>query len=307
MRLSYFLLLLVFCGGLSAQSYRSRIHYKVNLGDTRQLHQLILLDYTKLLGVALEIKDDEIFFQLRSSSEVSVIPLSELRFLGLFTGSSKATALDWTETVGLADLTYERTALPYQTRSQLRVINLIYVVPEFNLNKHLQVGVGLAGPVGILATARLRYTIFPNVHLGLSNQTLFPPFGQGFSNNLLVLGDLHTMMTIGTEDKFFNLGTGIVYNTDDFQGAAWAHRLAVGGRLSATWHLYAEMLMVLGREDAFTSREVTLLPSINGALGKRRHRWQFGIMSVFLGNDGIIPVPIPYVGYQYYWGGNRLK
>lgn len=303
MRFSYLLLLLMLCGGLSAQSYQSRIHHKVNIGNTRQLHQLILLDYTKLLGVALEIKNEEIYFQLRSSPEISVIPLRELRFLGLFSGtSSKTIALDWTETVGLTDLTYERTALPFKSKSQLRVINLLYVVPEFNLNKHLQLGVGLAGPLGIMATARLRYTVLPKVHLGISNQTLFPPFDQAFRENLFVLGDLHAMMTIGDESKFFNLGTGIVYNTDEFEGAAWAHRVAIGGRLSRKWHLYTEMLMVLGREGRFNSRQVTLLPAVSASLGQRRHRWQFGVMSVFFGDDDFITVPLPFLGYQYYWG-----
>ncbi len=306
MRLSYLFLLLVCCCNLSAQSYRSRIHYKVKLGDTQQLHQLILLDYTKLLGVALEIKDNEILFQLRSSPEVSTIPLSQLRFLGIFTGANgKASALNWTETVGLADLTYERTALPYQTKSQLRVINLLYVVPEFNLNKHLQVGLGLAGPLGVLATARLRFSVLPKVNIGVSNQTLLPPFDQGFQRSIFLIGDIHAMMTIGDEDKFFNLGTGFFYNTDDFVRNAWTHRLAIGGRLSSKWHLYAEMMLVLDREDNFfSSREVTLLPTVNAALGKRRHRWQFGVMSVFLGSGDVVPFPIPYVGYQYYWGGS---
>lgn len=299
------LLTLALSFSLAAQSYQSRIHYKVKLGDTEQLHQLILLDYSKLLGTALEIENDEIFFQLRSSSEVSVIPLKELRFLGVFTGTNgnPVSGLN-AATVGLADLTYERTALPYQTKSQLRVINLIYAVTEWNTNEHLQFGLGLAGPLGILVTTRLRYTVLPDVHVGLSNQFLFPPLLQGFSNNLLALGDAHAMVTVGNENRFFNLGTGILYNTE-FNESAWGHRMAIGGSLSAKWHLYAEGLLVLGRNNDFNPRDVSFLPSVNGALGVRRHRWQFGVFSVFTDTGFSSPVPVPYVGYAYYWGGNR--
>ncbi|MFK8162813.1 MAG: hypothetical protein AB8H12_10160 [Lewinella sp.] len=304
MRLGCVLFALAICLSLSAQSYQSRIHYKVKLGDARQLHQLILLDYTKLLGVALDIEDDIIYFKTRSSSEVSIIPLDQLRFLGVFTGVTAKTSLGGSQSVvPLADLTYERTALPYQTKSQLRVINLIYVVPEWRLNKHLQVGIGLAGPLGILTTAKLRYTILPDVHVGLSNQTLFPPFSQGFNDGSpLILGDAHAMVTIGSDQRFFNFGTGLLYNTDRFEGTARGYRLALGGQLSKKWHLYAESLMVLGRSSNGSPRDVTVLPSVNAALGARSHRWQFGIISVFDGFNDVLTPPIPYVGYSYYWG-----
>ena len=298
-----FTLALALSFSLAAQSYQSRIHYKVKLGDRQQLHQLILLDYTKLLGVALEIEDDKIYFQVRSSTETSVIPLDQLRFLGIFTGTSvKSTLRGPQPTIRLADLTYERTALPFQTKSQLRIINLIYAVPEWNLNKHLQLGLGLAGPLGIITTAKLRYTVFPDVHIGLSNQVLFPTFSQGFSNGLLILGDAHAMVTVGSDKRFFNFGSGILYNTDNFEGSAWGHRVALGGQVSPKWHLYAESLMVLGRSRGGTPRDVTLLPSLNAALGRRNHRWQFGLITVYSGFGEIGPLPIPYVGYSYYWG-----
>jgi hypothetical protein len=304
MRLGCILFALALSFSLAAQSYQSRIHYKVKLGDTRQLHQLILLDYTKLLGVALEIEADKIYFQLRSSTDVSVIPLDQLRFLGVFTGTSAKSTLRGgaKQTIRLADLTYERTALPFQTKSQLRVINLIYAVSEWNLNDHIQVGVGLAGPLGVLATAKLRYTVLPDIHVGFSNQTLFPPFSQGFNDGPLILGDAHAMVTVGNDQRFFNFGTGILYNTDRFEGSAWGHRLALGGQVSRKWHLYAETLMVLGRSDAGNPRDVVLIPSLNAALGVRSHRWQFGLITVYTGFDDIGPLPIPYVGYSYYWG-----
>ena len=84
MRLGFFSIDLFFTCCLTAQNYESRIHYKVKLGDEEQLHQLILLDYTKLLGTALEVDEENIRFNVRSATDVSIIPTSKLRFLGDF-------------------------------------------------------------------------------------------------------------------------------------------------------------------------------------------------------------------------------
>lgn len=300
MRFGITFLLIVFGSILAAQSYRSRIHHRVRIGDTTQLHQLILLDYSKLLGVAQDIDDDNIYFQLRSSAEVSTIPLEELRFLGIFTGESYS-GLGSIPTVGLADLTYERTALPFQTGAQLRVINLIYSVAEWNLNEHIQLGAGLAGPLGLIATQKLRFSLSPSVHVGLSNQLL----NTFLFDSRALLGDSHVMLTLGSEQRFFNIGTGILFNTDAFSDtSSWGHRMAVGGMVGKKWHLYSEVLMILDDDDDrfFGSRDLTLIPSFNASLSVRRHRWQFGLATVVLDEDSFFPPPIPYIGYSYYWG-----
>ncbi|MEM9259564.1 MAG: hypothetical protein AAGA62_07940, partial [Bacteroidota bacterium] len=199
---------------------------------------------------------------------------------------------------GFTDLTYERTALPFHSSGQVKVINLIYAVTEWNLNENLQIGIGLAGPLGILGTVRYRFSLGKEVHLGLSNQTLFPPFAQ-FDNDLIMLGDVSAMLTLGDERRFLNLGTGMFYNTDDFEEPLNAHRFGIGGRVSNRVHLYAEALMVLNNDDF--SRELSLLPSANVSIGARRHRWRFGVFSLFFDEDSFVPPPLPYVGYTYYW------
>lgn len=300
MRFGTIILLLALGSALAAQSYRSRIHHKVQIGDTTQLHQLILLDYSKLLGVATDVDKDNVYFKLRSSAEVSTIPLEQLRFLGIFVSDSYS-GLSSASTIGLSDLTFERTALPYKTGAQLRVINLLYAVTEWNLNKNLQLGVGLAGPLGLVATQRLRFSLGKGVHLGLSNQLL----NIVLTDINALLGDTHVMLTVGSERRFFNIGTGILFNTDAFDDTtSWGHRMAVGGKVGKKWHLYSELLMVLSNNENrfFSSRDLTLLPSFNGSLAVRRHRWQFGLMTVVLDEDSIFPPPIPYVGYSYYWG-----
>ncbi|MEM9528925.1 MAG: hypothetical protein AAGA31_20105 [Bacteroidota bacterium] len=299
MRVLLFLMLLFGGYSLAGQSYESRIHYKVTIGDTTQLHQLILLDYSKFLGTAMEIDEDYIYFKLRSSSDVSEIPLEQLRFLGVFNLNELPSIIRSGAGPGFSDLTYERTALPFHSSAQVKVINLLYAVVEWNLNKNLQVGVGLAGPVGILGTVRYRFSLNKDVHLGLSNQILFPPFAQ-FDNDLIVVGDVTTMLTFGDERRFLNLGTGIFYNTDDFVESVNIHRLGIGGRVSNRVHLYAEAALLLDNE-AFNGRDLNLVPSVNVSIGARRHRWRFGIFSVFLDEDSFVPPPLPYVGYTYYW------
>ncbi|MEO0733212.1 MAG: hypothetical protein AAFZ52_10280 [Bacteroidota bacterium] len=223
------------CGSLVAQSYESRIHFRVNVGDTSQLHQLILLDYTKLLGTALEIGGDTILFQVRSADEPSAIPLREMRFLGVFdldrVRSRTYNGREYKAYPGFTDLTYERTALPFHSRGRVKVVNLLYAVVEWNLGKNVQIGTGLAGPVGFLATARLRHSFSEDFHVGVSGQTLFPPFAQ-FGGDLIMVGDLTTMFTFGNDQRFLNLGSGILFNTDDFERNVVAHRMGLGGALS---------------------------------------------------------------------------
>jgi|GEM_PF-1690463 hypothetical protein len=298
------LFVLAFC--LFGQSYESRIHYKVRLGDPEQLHQLILLDYTKLLGKALDVTADSIYFQLRNAAELSVVPINQLRYLGIFsqelTGSG---GRPYAGRVGLSDMTIERTALPYQTKARLKVVQLLYTVTEWNLNKNIQLGVGLLGPIAFIATQKLRFTVAPDVHVGLSNQIGFPPFGQGFNEGKpLLVGDVHALLTIGNEDRFFNLGTGYFYNTDIFTDGARNHRIGIGGKLDSKWHLYSEALILLNDDDGrFRSfRELVVIPSLNAALSVRSHRWQFGLATFFVDQNDIFPPPIPYVGYTYYWG-----
>jgi hypothetical protein len=313
MRRFFFLLaILGSFGGLSAQSYQARIHYKVRLGDTTQLHQLILLDYSKLLGTVMEVRADSIRMQVRSVREEVRVPTKELRFIGVFNPES-VKGYSSGSPAAFSDLTYERTALPPSSKTQLRVINLIYAVVERNLNDNVQIGIGLAGPLGILTTQKLRFQVAPKVNVGLSNQFLLPPF-QGINRNgLWSLGDLSGIVTLGDERRFLNLGTGFMYETGGFndssEGEFWSYRMALGGQLSPRWHIYAEALMILEIGEASIDpffgfnegRNLTLLPSINASMAGPRHRWQFGLFTGFLDEDSFIPPPLPYVGYSFYW------
>jgi|GEM_PF-88652 len=189
MRLGLLTLVLFLTCSLAAQSYKSRIHYKVKLGDTVQLHQLILLDYTKLLGTALEIDEKNIRFKVRSAAEVSVIPTSKLRFLGVFRAEQPSSGRRGANgpAIGFTDLTYEPTALPYGTKAELKVINLIYATTEWSLNENYQIGVGLAGPLGVLLTQRARWSLSPVLHVGVSNKMMYVPLVQAFEERLAFL------------------------------------------------------------------------------------------------------------------------
>ncbi|TXF88626.1 hypothetical protein FUA23_14265 [Neolewinella aurantiaca] len=307
MRLGLITLALFFTAFLAAQNYESRIHYKVKLGDTTQLHQLILLDYSKLLGVALEADAVSIRFQLRSTSEVSVIPTNQLRFLGVFTSGEKGKGGNGTNAPSseLTDLTYEPTALPYNSKGEVKIINLLYATTEWNLNEHFQLGVGLAGPLGILATQRARWSLSPLLHVGVSNKMLYVPVAAVFNDRVPLLGDAHLMLTVGNNRRFLNLGTGVLYDNSVEDGTAWGHRMAFGARLSDRWTVYSEALMILTKERRFRERNVILLPTFNAALRIRKHRWNFGIATVREEGFDFFPPPIPYIGYSYFWGNIR--
>ncbi len=312
MRSGFLTLALLFCCCLSAQSYKSRIHYKVELGNEEQLHQLILLDYTKLLGTALEVDERTIRFRARSATEISYIPTNKLRFLGVFKpvgAANDGAGAGAGATIGFTDLTYEPTALPYSTKAEVKVINLLYATTEWSLNDHFQIGVGLAGPLGIVATQRARWSLSPLLHVGVSNKMLYVPLAQSFEERLALLGDAHAMVTIGTSHRFLNLGSGVLYDNvaggrGDGRGVAWGHRMGFGARLSPRWTLYSEALMILTKGNSFRGRRnLTLLPTFNAALHVRQHRWNFGLVTFQEEGNSFFPPPIPYVSYSYYWGG----
>ena len=293
---------LFFSGALFCQSYESRINYKVVLGDTSQLHQIILVDYSKMLGTAMKVERDSIYFQLRSAVEVSAIPLAELRYLGLFNSSETPEGRRklFPDIPEFTDLTYERTALPLHGKGQVRVINLVYAVSEWNLNDNIQLGAGLGGPLGILLTQKLRASITPDVHIGITGQELYAPL-VNFDNTGVVLGDIAAVLTLGNDRRFVNLGTGILFNTDvGDDSPITSHRFGIGGKIGEKWHLYGEFLMTVPNErDRFA--DLNLFPAFTAAYGSKRHRWQFGIFTVFFDEDNFFPPPLPYVGYAYYW------
>lgn len=301
MRILLLLLFLSIANCLAAQSYKSRIHYKVELGDTSQLHQIILLDYTKLLGLATKIQGDSIYFRVRSAAEESIIPIRELRYLGVFVASDSPgkERQSFYGTPAFTDLTYERTALPLKGKGQVRVINLIYGVAEWNINENLQLGAGLGGPLGVLFTQKLRFSLTPDLHVGLTGQEMWAPLVFSFDGGTTILGDISAVVTIGNDRRFANLGTGILFNTDDDDSPVRSHRFGLGGQVGERWHIYGEFLMATGSDRRFSN--LSLFPSLNASLGIRRHRWKFGVFTIFLDEDSFFPPPLPYVGYSYYW------
>ena len=318
MKLPLLVSFLLLTTALTAQSYLTRIHNRVELGDTSQLHQLILLDYTKLLGLALSVDDREVVFRLRASEEVSRIPVSQLRYLGVYTprpayqasvrqdsGRVVRFRRPTKPTVGFQDLTLVRTALPYGSTGRLKVNNVFYASVDWALGENGDLGVGLIGPLGFLFNQRLRFSLGPNFHLGVSNQTFLPILTQ-FGEEVQLFGDVQAMATVGNEYLFFNLGTGIFYQNGTGENSLPFHRFGVGGQLSPRWYLYGELGVLVddevGRFGNEAEAQIAILPTITAALRTRRHRWNFGVLGVVDDFNDAFVAPIPYVGYQLSWG-----
>ena len=303
MRRSLFALLFltIVCSitSLSAQDYRGRINRRVVIGDTTQYHNLILVDYSSMIGRVESINNGIIYMRLISADEVSEIPAEELRYLGVYYLAAARDRNTASAAVpGFDNLTYERTALPYHSRGQFRTVLLAYNAFEINLNEHFQIGGGVAGPLGILVNSKYRTSLQPNLHVGLSAQILALPLVTPTRRGLPVVGDLSAITTLGTSDLFLNLGTGLLFNTDGFsETTAWAHRFGAGGKIGRKWHLYGEALFVQDK----SIEELTLVPGLSAAYGARRHRWQFGLWTAFTEFENIVPPPIPWVGYSLYW------
>ena len=295
MRLTLICSLFLFLGALRAQSYTQRINRQVVIGDTTQVHQLILRDYTRLRGTVTEVRRDSIVMQVYSVPEPVSVPTYQMRHIGLLPGRATIQPTGTGDLPSLDDLTLVRTALPFSRRKRLKTVMLVYNSLEWNLNRHVQLGVGVALPFGVLVNQRYRTSLTPYLHVGVSNETLLVPFLL-FEGGFPAVGDLTTLLTVGSGAQFLNLGYGMFYNLTENEKPIPNFRVGAGTRVSRRVHLYGEMLGLLE-----TDNRVTLLPSVNVALTVRRHRWSFGLATSFVEREFNGGTPVPYVSYSLYY------
>ncbi len=196
--------------------------------------------------------------------------------------------------VPLTDLTLVRTALPYQRDAQLKTVMLFYNTFQWNLNRHLQLSTGLGGPLGFIFGQRYRTSLNEWVHVGVSNELIVVPWILFLDDQLPYAGDLTTMLTIGDDQQFFHLGAGIFYANGS--ESIPNYRVGAGTRLGGETHLYGELVTTTDRFGT-----VTVLPSLNVSLARRRHRWSFGVFSAYVPDGfGGLP-PLPYLSYSLHY------
>ena len=289
----HLLLLIFMCSvsSLGAQRYEERLSREVVIGDTSQLHEVVLLDYSKFLGTVTYFMADSLRLTLSSTAAEITFPSRYVRLVKIKRPESISVAAP-EEGFPLTDLTLIRTALPYDGRQHFKTVMLSYNVYEWNLNDHFQVGMGLAGPLVLLVNQRYRTSLMPWLHIGLSNETISPLILQLFSEELPLLGDVTSLTTIGDETQFFTVGAGLFYNTTSGRGVTRNYRLGGGVQLGPRVHVYGELLAYID-----SSEETAVLPTLNVALARRSHRWQFGVLGVVTDFNGSLAAPIPYVGY----------
>lgn len=295
---------------LSAQAYLKRISYKVEAGDTSQVHQLILLDYTKLLGRWEGTENNELLFRLRSADYVSRIPIDQLRYLGLFVPKRRYYRATRTgqpayyrspaPAVSFQDLTYLQTALPFPSGGRVNSIFPVHGEVDWALTESLGLGAGLIVPLGPVFNQRLRHTIRPGLHVGLANRISFPLPSITFTTGVPIIGDIGALLTVGDDRQFVNFSAGYFYQTENIGETFPTYRLGLGGRLGLRWYLYGELATFTNRQGDF--RNLVVIPTVNGCLRTRAHRWNFGLLGVLAEDAFGFVAPIPYVGYAYLWG-----
>jgi hypothetical protein len=296
MRIAFFLFFLFSLPHLYGQVWKSRVQPQVNIGDTTQTHQVILLDYSRLLGIVMEIRSDSLTLRVATLPEPLRLPTRQMRYVGLSTAPSRR-GRSAPGRAPLGDLTLVRTALPYPSEREFRTVMLLYNSVNWTLNEHFQLGVGLAGPLGILLNQRYRTSVRPWLHLGVSNEIVVAPLIAFGDDRLPFAGDLTGLLTVGTSEQFFTAGAGMFYLSDNPSSPIPNFRAGLGTRLGRPTHLYGELVAYVDERIG----EVGLLPSLNLSLARRSHRWSFGIMSYFIDDDFTTPAPIPYVSYALYF------
>lgn len=282
---------LLFCllsSSLLAQS-GLRLGKGVRLGDSTQLQLISTTRFDKIIGYGLDIEGDELLFQPQNMDETLSIPLEYVRSLRLY----KQTFED----DRFSDPSYLRTALPgADGRLQYRNLMLLNNMVEYDINPNIRIGAGVLVPVGFIATQRLRVNIAKQIHLGLSNQSVWDVLlnnQDGFNSGNTLVGDLSGMLTLGSNQAFVSISYHLLYDTS-FPADENAIGLAVGGQLSSAWHLYSELFLV---EQA--SGGTGFIPSVSGAYRVNNWRIRMGLFAGFL--DLFTNTPLPFLGVEYYW------
>ncbi len=279
---------------LQGQSAGFRVGPDLVYGDTAQQHQLVLNNYSRFVGTAVSLQNNQLRFHIKGAVDTTIFEVASLRFLGLTTGSSKVLDDEEKQLFApmLADPTYLRTALPNKDKSRLRLVNLIYTVAEVNLGDNIQVGGGMLLPFGFLTTQRVGVKLFDEVYLGVSNQLVLPLFFNAFQGGFYVFGDAGLHLSVGNEQRFFSLGRGIFYATDFGLETVQNYSLSLGAQIGQNVHLYSELMLV---NSEFGTP--TYLPSLGLSVANRQHRWRFGVFNIL--EPSFTSVLVPLIGYDY--------
>lgn len=299
-RLFFAVLVLSFCcHSAAAQSDGFRIGPGLVYGDTTELHQLVLANYSRFVGTATGLRDNELYFRIRGADDTTTFLTSNIRYVGLLAGSARAAVLspagasfddtvyDGRYDMTFTDPTYLRTAFLNRGKGQLRIVNAIYSVVEINATKNIQFGGGMLLPLGFLFTQRLGFRVAGPVHIGMSNQMFLPILTFG---STAPYGDVSVNLSVGSEARFLSVGRGLLYDTD-FDETAESYTLSIGGALSPTVQAYSEIMLV---ETAFGN--TNLLPSLSVAFTNRRHRWRVGLFRII--ERGLDLFALPLAGYE---------
>ncbi|MBB4078496.1 hypothetical protein GGR28_001109 [Lewinella aquimaris] len=209
---------------------------------------------------------------------------------------SAQTPEDQPPSVALSDLTYVRTALPYQGKQRLKAVMLLYNTYEWNLDRHFQLGVGVGGPLGILLNQRFRTSLNDWLHIGLSNELILAPQYGSEGDRFPRVGDVTTLLTVGSDQQFFSLGAGLFYASGSDNSSVTNYRIGAGTLVGERTHIYGELLAYLNRWG-----ELGVAPSLNVAIANRRHRWSWGVMTVVIDGESYFGRPIPYISYSLYY------
>ncbi|NJB84689.1 hypothetical protein GGR26_000434 [Lewinella marina] len=275
---------------LAGQDRPGRISARVTIGDTSQVHLLTLVDNSTFFGTVTAVTGDSVRLVSRSFADPLVVPWERVHRISRYRGGWGAPSAQ----LALDDLTLVRTALPFAGRRRFKTVMLMYNALDFNLNPHLQLGVGNAAVLGLTFSQRYRTSLSSWLHLGVSNETLVIPTLSLYSVGVGLAGDLTGLLTVGSSDQFVHFGTGLFYIAGE--GPLANFRLGAGRRISPSVHLSGELLAV-----GTDAGQLAVLPSLTVGLARRSHRWGFGLATVMHDGETFFPPPIPYLSYAVYY------
>lgn len=276
------LLILLFLFTAPILSEAQEISKQLDLSDTTQTHFIETLRGDRLIGKITQLKDSNIIFQKSQRFNIN-FHFSELKRIGVLGIDDVEGVVVLEESRGIENLLYHPTAFPIgQGEGEYRIIDGLWNTVEIGITNNFSVTAGAVIPFVVILRTKIAGRVSDNVHLGLGGTGFI-----GFEDNEESLYHIYGIVTLGEENKHFNLTGGFLVS-EDFENTIIPAFSLGGAFLFGNYsRIYFDVLLTSGEDDFF------IVPTIQYGVIKNQNKFDIGF--------GILPetdIPLfPFLSY----------
>lgn len=292
------LVLLGFLGlgllGGATDAEAQRLDVDLIIGDSSQLHLVILNSGSRMKGLVTEISGNQVEFQFQGSK--ILIPFSELEAIHVKRGSMNNLIEARRLTNHSSHMLLYNPSGFMQKKKEIHygTSYAMYNYMDFGISDHFSVGFGSFFVISGMVRFKLGWDIKKFGSISVSNQSIIYP---GFTLGAMNILQLNT--SIGNRDKFISISGGAM--TSEISGLTGVFTIGGQYRVRDNITIVTDNTFFLSRDNWDT--DFLKFPALlSGAFRwyNKRIRVDGGIMGVPIRRDVILP--FPYLGFGVRFG-----